>query len=98
VENIQKELPKFQGVEIPANSSQSHLKCAIQVCVSMLNIKVHISTFRKRLGGGGMMIWACFAATGPGHLAVIKSSMNSSVYQSILESNVRPSVQQLKLG
>jgi len=36
-------------------------------------------------GGGGLMIWACFAATGPGHLAVIESTMNSSGYQSILE-------------
>jgi len=30
------------------------------------------------------MIWACFIATGPGHL-VTESAMNSSVYQSILE-------------
>ncbi len=37
-------------------------------------------------------------ATGPGHLTVIESTMNSSVYQSILESNVRTSVQQLKLS
>ena len=43
-------------------------------------------------GGGGLMIWACFAATGPGQ------QFNSSVYQSILESNVRPSDRQLKLG
>ncbi len=37
-------------------------------------------------------------ATGPEHLTVIESTMNSSVYQSILESNVRTSVQQLKLS
>ena len=43
-------------------------------------------------GGEGLMMWACSAATGPGHLAVIESTMNSSVYQSILESDVRPSV------
>jgi len=42
-------------------------------------------------GGGGLMIWACSAATGPGHLADIESTMNSSGYQSILESNVRSS-------
>jgi len=41
-------------------------------------------------GGGGLMMWACSAATGPGHLAVTESTMNSSVYQSILESNVKP--------
>ena len=49
-------------------------------------------------GGGGLMFWACSAATEPGHLAVIESTMNSSGYQSIQESNVRPSVPQLKLG
>ena len=30
-------------------------------------------------GGGGLMIWACSAATGPGQLAVIESTMNSCV-------------------
>ena len=49
-------------------------------------------------GGGGLMIWAGSAATVPGHLAVIESTLNSSGYQSILELNVRPSVRQLKLG
>ena len=42
-------------------------------------------------GGGGLVIWACFAATGPGHLAVIESIINSSVYQSILVSNLSDS-------
>lgn len=32
------------------------------------------------------MIWACFLITGPEHLAVIRSSMISSFYQSILFS------------
>ena len=41
-------------------------------------------------GGGGMMIWACFAVTGPSHLAVFESTMNSA-YQSILELNMRSS-------
>lgn len=40
--------------------------------------------------GGGVMIY--FAATRPGHLAVIKSTMNSYVYQHIIESKVRPPV------
>ena len=54
--------------------------------------------FAKLQCGGGLVIWARFAAMGPGHVAVIDSTMNSSVYQSILESNVRPSVRHLKLG
>ena len=36
--------------------------------------------------GGGVIIWACFTAAGPRHLALIESTMNSSVYQSILDS------------
>lgn len=37
------------------------------------------------------MIWTCFAVTWPGHLAVIKSTMNFSVHQSIqsIHSNMR---------
>jgi len=41
-------------------------------------------------GGGGLMIWACCATTGPGQLAVIELTMDSPV--SILESNVKPFV------
>jgi len=45
------------------------------------------------------MMWACSAATGPGHLAVIESTMNSSVCQNTLESDVRPTVKaRPKLG
>ena len=44
------------------------------------------------------MIWACFAATGTGRLAVTESTMNCSVHQSVLKSAVRPPVQQRKLG
>ncbi len=44
-----------------------------------------------------MMVWGCFAASGPGRLAVINGTMNSAVYQKILKDNVRPSVRDLKL-
>ncbi len=43
------------------------------------------------------MVWGCFAASGPGRLAVINGTMNSAVYQKILKDNVRPSVRDLKL-
>lgn len=39
--------------------------------------------------GGGVMIWVCFALT--------ESLVKSSVYQSILEPNMTPSFQRLKL-
>jgi len=31
----------------------------------------------RQHGGGGLMIWACFVATTPGHLVVIESTVNS---------------------
>uniref|UniRef100_A0A8C5Q6P7 Transposase n=1 Tax=Leptobrachium leishanense TaxID=445787 RepID=A0A8C5Q6P7_9ANUR len=48
-------------------------------------------------GGGSIMVWGCFAASGPGLIVVIDGKMNSRVYQDILQENVRPSVRQLKL-
>uniref|UniRef100_A0AAR2K1L6 Paired domain-containing protein n=1 Tax=Pygocentrus nattereri TaxID=42514 RepID=A0AAR2K1L6_PYGNA len=50
-----------------------------------------------KYGGGSVMVWGCFAASGPGRLAVINGTMNSAVYQKILKENVRPSVRELKL-
>ena len=48
-------------------------------------------------GGGSVMVWGCFAAAGPGQLTIIESTMNSAVYQRVLEENVKPSVKKLKL-
>lgn len=42
------------------------------------------------------MVWGCFAAAGPGHLTIIESTMNSAVYQRVLEEHVRPSVKKIK--
>ncbi|KAK3537707.1 hypothetical protein QTP70_017821 [Hemibagrus guttatus] len=50
-----------------------------------------------KYGGGSVMVWGCFADSGPGRLAVINGTMNSAVYQKILKENVRPSVCDLKL-
>ncbi|KAK3561767.1 hypothetical protein QTP86_013416 [Hemibagrus guttatus] len=50
-----------------------------------------------KYGGDSVMVWGCFAASGPGRLAVINGTMNSAVYQKILKENVRPSVCDLKL-
>ncbi|KAI4878606.1 hypothetical protein NFI96_019045, partial [Prochilodus magdalenae] len=50
-----------------------------------------------KYGGGSVMVWGCFAASGPGSLAVKNGTMNTAVYQKILKENVRPSVCDLKL-
>ena len=34
-----------------------------------------------KYGGGSIMVWGCFAASGPEPLAVIDGKMNSQVYQ-----------------
>ncbi len=48
-------------------------------------------------GGGSVMVWGCFAASGPGRLAIIDGTMNSALYQKTLKENVRPSVCDRKL-
>ncbi len=48
-------------------------------------------------GGGSVMVWGCFATSGPGWLAIIDGTMNSALYQKILKENVRSSVCDLKL-
>ncbi|KAK3544300.1 hypothetical protein QTP86_009137 [Hemibagrus guttatus] len=50
-----------------------------------------------KYGAGSVMVWGCFAASGPGRLVVMNGTMNSAVYQKILKENVRPSVCDLKL-
>uniref|UniRef100_A0A803JLP3 Transposase Tc1-like domain-containing protein n=1 Tax=Xenopus tropicalis TaxID=8364 RepID=A0A803JLP3_XENTR len=51
-----------------------------------------------KYGGGRIMVWGCFAASGPGRISIIEGKMNSQVYQDILQENLRPSVHQLKLS
>ncbi|MBN3324653.1 TXND3 protein, partial [Atractosteus spatula] len=48
-------------------------------------------------GGRSIMAWGCFSAVGPGQCVITESTMNSTLYQRVLEENVRPSVKKLKL-
>lgn len=48
-------------------------------------------------GGGSIMLWGCFAASGTGGLDRITGIMKSEDYQAILERNVLPSVRKLGL-
>lgn len=43
-------------------------------------------------GGGSVMVWGCFAASGAGRLAIIDGTMNSMLYQKIMKENVRQAV------
>jgi hypothetical protein len=40
-----------------------------------------------KYGGGSIKVWGCFAAPGPGQLAIIAGKINSQVYQEILQEN-----------
>lgn len=63
------------------------------------------SAYRQHLtptGDGGVLIWACFAATGPGHLTVTESTMKSSaqlgpncVMQQENDTNTATTLQQI---
>lgn len=44
------------------------------------------------------MIWVCFLAIANGHFMVEELTINQPVYRSVLQPNVRPPVQQLKLS
>ena len=55
--------------------------------------KIIIPTVKH--GGGSIMFWGCFAASGTGRLDFVEGRMNSEQYQQILAKNVRPSVQKL---
>jgi hypothetical protein len=47
-------------------------------------------------GGGSVMVWGCFAASGPGQLALIEGTMNSALNQIIIQENVRLLICELK--
>lgn len=45
-------------------------------------------------GGGSVLL----CSSGPGQLTITESTINSSLYQRVLENNVTPSVKRLKLS
>ena len=69
-----------------------HIWCKTNTAFQKKNI---IQTVKH--GDNSVMVWSCFAASGPGWLAVIDGSMNSALYQEILKENFQPSVCDLKL-
>ncbi|KAI3361985.1 hypothetical protein L3Q82_012335 [Scortum barcoo] len=68
------------------------------VCPVTSGVKVTPAFQKKNIiptvkyGGGSVVVWGCFAASGPGRLAVINGTMNSAVYQKILKENVHPAI------
>ena len=48
-------------------------------------------------GGGLIMLWVCVAASGTGNISLIEGRGDSIKYQQILESNITPSVEKLKM-
>jgi transposase len=44
-------------------------------------------------GGGSIMVWACFCASGPGYICQIEGNMNAQDYCGILESDLRDSLE-----
>uniref|UniRef100_A0AAZ3NZF4 Transposase n=1 Tax=Oncorhynchus tshawytscha TaxID=74940 RepID=A0AAZ3NZF4_ONCTS len=68
-----------------------------------LNAKCHV--WRKpgtiptvNHGGGSIMLWESFSATGTGRLVRIEGKMNGVKYKEILDENLLQSAQDLRLG
>ena len=49
-------------------------------------------------GGGSIMLWGCFAASGPGTLCKVDGIMKKEDYLEILQGNIKQSARSLKLG
>jgi len=49
-------------------------------------------------GGGSLMFWGCFAATGPGRLVKVTGNMKKEEYVNILNGNLKDSARELSLG
>ena len=49
-------------------------------------------------GGGSIMLWGCFSASGPGNLVKVDGIMKKEQYIKILEENIKQSTEKLHLG
>lgn len=49
-------------------------------------------------GDENVMVWGWFAASEPRQFSVIKSNTHSALYESVLDVNVGPSAQKVKLN
>ena len=68
-----------------------------------LNAKSHV--WRKpgtiptvKHGGGSIILWGCFPASGTGRLVRIEENINGVMYREILDENLLWSAQDLSLG
>ena len=49
-------------------------------------------------GGGSILLWVCFSASGTGRLVRNEAKMNGAKYREILDENLLQSAQDLRLG
>ena len=52
--------------------------------------KIRCTTPTVQGGGGGLMVWACMTAKGPGHIIRVDGNVNAKKYIDILTNVVEP--------
>ncbi|KAK3506739.1 hypothetical protein QTP70_021775 [Hemibagrus guttatus] len=96
VENLPRSAPRAQQ-HLIQEVTKDPTTTSIELQAPLASVKKKNIIPTVKYGGGSVMVWGCYAASGPGRLAVINGTMNSAVYQKVLKENVRPSVCDLKL-
>lgn len=63
------------------------------------NTQLQLKNLRATVkhGGGGVMVWACMAATGVGNLVFIDGNMDKTLYLNVLKENLLQSAEKLDL-
>lgn len=78
-------------IELFGHQNRGHVWRKSNTAFQQKNLKPAV-----KHGCESVMVWGCFAAVGPGQLTIIESTMNSTLYQKVLEEHVRPSVKNCK--